>query len=390
MGIYTIVSSIPGNYPGFAFADKVYYADIVDSDSILQIAKEEKIDGIVTCGSDIAVKTIGYICDTLHLKGVSEGAASITCNKISMKLALTEGGVNTAKYKIADINDSRENILDKCNHIGYPVVFKAVDSSGSRGITVVYTEKEIDFAIGNIKNVTRSPKYLIEEFLNGIELGADAFIYNGKIQFVIPHGKTVYYANTGIPVGHYIPYEDDTISKDVISQVEMAIKAIGLNNCAVNTDIMLHNGIPYILEIGARVGATMIPEHISLYQGYNYYEKIIEASFGMDVDFSPTEYGKICSASKLIFSKEGGILKRYLNLPSSRVIDTDDYNTFGNSECGIYSIQIDKLAGDEIREFMTGPDRIGHIITYGKTLNIAKSTLENVSKNITIELENIN
>ena len=25
MGLYTIVVSIPGNYPGFALADKVYY-----------------------------------------------------------------------------------------------------------------------------------------------------------------------------------------------------------------------------------------------------------------------------------------------------------------------------------------------------------------------------
>ena len=30
MGLYTIVVSIPGNYPGFALADKVYYENTVD------------------------------------------------------------------------------------------------------------------------------------------------------------------------------------------------------------------------------------------------------------------------------------------------------------------------------------------------------------------------
>ena len=41
MGIYTIAVSIPGNYPGFAHADKVYYENTVDYEKILEIAREE-------------------------------------------------------------------------------------------------------------------------------------------------------------------------------------------------------------------------------------------------------------------------------------------------------------------------------------------------------------
>ena len=46
MGLYTIVVSIPGNYPGFALADKVYYENTVDEDKILEIAKKERIKGL--------------------------------------------------------------------------------------------------------------------------------------------------------------------------------------------------------------------------------------------------------------------------------------------------------------------------------------------------------
>ena len=52
MGLYTIVVSIPGNYPGFALADKVYYENTVDEDKILAIAKKERIKGIVTAGTE--------------------------------------------------------------------------------------------------------------------------------------------------------------------------------------------------------------------------------------------------------------------------------------------------------------------------------------------------
>ena len=47
LGIYTIVASIRGNYPGFELADKVYYENTTDYRKILSIARREKIDGIV-------------------------------------------------------------------------------------------------------------------------------------------------------------------------------------------------------------------------------------------------------------------------------------------------------------------------------------------------------
>ena len=85
LGIYTIVVSIPGNYPGFAIADKVYYENTTDYETILKIAKEEQIDGSVTAGTDVAVITIGRVCDELKLSGLSFEAAQIAANKLLMK-----------------------------------------------------------------------------------------------------------------------------------------------------------------------------------------------------------------------------------------------------------------------------------------------------------------
>ena len=70
MGLYTIVASIPGNYPGFSYADKVVYENTTSADAILKIAREEKIDGICTTGTDVAVITIGKVCDAMGLRGV--------------------------------------------------------------------------------------------------------------------------------------------------------------------------------------------------------------------------------------------------------------------------------------------------------------------------------
>ena len=58
LGLYTIVVSIPGNYPGFELADKVYYENTVDDEKILEIAKEEQIDGIITTGTDVLSQSV--------------------------------------------------------------------------------------------------------------------------------------------------------------------------------------------------------------------------------------------------------------------------------------------------------------------------------------------
>ena len=71
MGLETIVASIPGNYPGFALADKVVYENTVDKEAMLALAKAEQVAGVCVCGTDVCVPAQGYVCDQLGLKGPS-------------------------------------------------------------------------------------------------------------------------------------------------------------------------------------------------------------------------------------------------------------------------------------------------------------------------------
>ena len=77
MGIYTIAVSIPGNYPGFGYADEVLHINTVDSEAVLKAAQERQIDGICTAGTDVAVMTIGRVNDAMGLSGISYEAAKI-------------------------------------------------------------------------------------------------------------------------------------------------------------------------------------------------------------------------------------------------------------------------------------------------------------------------
>ncbi len=369
MGIYTIAVSIPGNYPGFAYADEVCHINTVDYDAVLKVAREKQVDGIVTAGTDVAVITIGKVCDELGLKGLTFESAQIAVDKMLMKECYEANGVRTARYRKVYFE---EDVYHLIKGLSYPLIFKTVDSSGSRGITRVDKPEEIPAAIEAAKAATRKDYYLVEEFIIGREFGAQAYVYNGRIQFILPHGDYVFVGNTGVPVGHFAPYEltEEEIA-DCIDQTEKAIAAMKLDNCAVNCDFIMKDGQTYVLEIGGRSGATCLAELVSIYYGFDYYEKIIEGALGLDPVFPQDQ--AVPNASKLLMSSKTGVIRS--------IVDHNEKNE------AIEEIQFDYTVGQKVRAFRVGPDRIGHVITKGATLGEATEALEKAIQNIEIVVE---
>ena len=369
MGIHTIAVSIPGKYPGFAVADEICHINTVDYEAVLKVAREKNIDGIVTAGTDVAVITIGKVCDELHLKGLSFEAAKIAVDKVLMKQCYEAHGVRTARYREVRFD---EDVNEKVKELTYPLIVKIVDSSGSRGITRVDDPKDLADAVAYAKTSTRKDYYLVEEFIVGQEFGAQAFIYNGELKFVLPHGDYVFMGNTGVPVGHYAPYElTKEQEADVFEQTRRAVEAMGLDNCAINADFIMKDGTTYVLEIGGRSGATCLAELVSIYYGFDYYEKIILAALGEDPVFPLTQ--AVPNASKLLMSDRDGVIRSIVN-----------HNPRNDD---IYEILFDYTVGDEVKKFRVGPHRIGHVVTKGRTLDEAVRTLDEAIRNIEIRVE---
>lgn len=370
MGLYTIVVSIKGNYPGFSFADKVYYEDTTDFETVLKIAKEEKIDGIITTGTDVAVITIGKVCDELGLPGLSFEAAKIASNKLLMKTKYEEFGVRTARFRKVAFNI--ESVKRETANLNFPLIFKAVDTSGSRGIIRVDSAEEFEDKMAYTKSATKLDYFIVEEFLEGSEFGAQAFILNGKLQFFLPHGDYVFNGDTGVPIGHYAPYEiDNEVIADAKVQLENAAKAMGLDNCAINADFIFANGKTYVIELGGRCGATCLAELVSIYYDYDYYKKMISVALSKEVSFESNS--SIPNASKLLISDRDG-----------KIVDQINNN---KENPDVYEVCFDYDVGDEVNKFKVGPHRIGHVITKGTTLSQAIATLDRAINNIEIKVK---
>lgn len=375
MGIITIAGTMPDNDPpGVKLATEVCYMNIASPEEVLEKAKGLNLDGVATCCLDTGVPALGKVCDILGLIGLTEKSAVMCGDKLQMKKAFMEHGVSTAKfYEIS--ND--EELHEALKKIQLPVIIKATDLQGSNGI---YIAKTIETALDGFHaamKLTKRTYCIVEEYIEGWEFGSQAFVYNGKILFVMPHGDETYMSHTAVPVGHYVPLD---CTEDIYTQTEAAvksaIKALGLNNCAVNVDLILKDNIVYVIELTGRVGANCLPELVEINFGVEYYKMIAAMALGEN----PLELWE-----KRRCETKAGLAKMILQTDKSGILEHIICEEQIDNE--ILEITFFKHPGDEIHVFKNSNDCVGQVIVQGATMNDCKNSVNRVLNQIKISLK---
>lgn len=375
MGIHTIAGTMADNNPPcIPLADEVCFMNIAQPDEVLEKAKKLALDGVATCCLDTGISALGKTCDALGLTGLSENA-SVMCNdKAKMKKAFMEYGVSTAKYFEISSESELEEAL---NIIMLPVIIKATDLQGSNGI---YIAKTHDAAVEGFREAMKKTKRtycIVEEYIEGYEFGAQAFVYQGNVLFVMPHGDNTFMSHTAVPVGHYVPLdESDDVIKQIEEVVKKAIHALGLNNCAVNVDLIMRGGVVYVIELTGRVGANCLPELVQINFGIEYYKMIAAMALGE----SPLELWKDRRSHT-----KAGLAKMILETKRSGILDHIEYT--GKVEGDVLEVSFFKHPGDKIQRFENSNDCVGQIVVEGDTLDGCKKTVADVLGKISIKLQ---
>lgn len=372
LGVHTIAASIPGDYPGFAHADEQVYVDIANPQAVKKAAAHLSVDGIATCGLDLGMRAIGAACEALHLPGPSGAAAEKASDKYEMKKALTAAGVQTARFFCIRSEAELEEAMEQ---LPFPVIVKAVDLMGSRGIFRSDTREEARENYKKTMEATKKDYCLIEEFIEGEIFGVEAMIQHGKMLFMLPNNIEAFVSATPTPVGHSVPFRElDMLGGMIEEQTELAVRALGLDNCPLNCDFIKKDGKVYVIELTGRSGATGLSEMTGAYFGLDYYEMIVRLALGepMEQYFANTGPGTPNLAHTLM-SDRRGILR---NIRNENRASED-----------IVELSFNVGPGDEVRPYTNGMDRIGQVILKGDSLEACERRLQEVLANIHLELE---
>ena len=108
--------------------------DIRDENFIISVAKEFCVDGILAVATDVPVVAVAKACSILGLPGLNPNSAKISIDKLLQRQQFKKFNLTTPKF--CSFNEL-DNLETKIAATGLPAVVKPVDSSGSRGVTLV-------------------------------------------------------------------------------------------------------------------------------------------------------------------------------------------------------------------------------------------------------------
>ena len=370
LGYHTIAGTMEGdNLPSLKFADEVALMDISNPDEVEKKAKSLNLQGAATCCLDTGIQSLGRVCDSLKLSGLTEKSAIMCNDKLQMKQALIDESVSTAKFfKISN----EENLKQSFSELNFPVVIKATDLQGSRGVYICDTESQAMDSFKKVMQETKRNYCIIEEFIEGLEFGAQSFIYNGEVLFVMPHGDETYMSHTAVPVGHYVPFEkNDQLFDQINTTVKNAIKALKLDNCAVNVDLILKDNKVYIIELTGRVGANCLPELVEINYSIDYYKMIAQ----MAMNDSPLDIWENRSDKEY-----AGLARMLIETEKSGVIEEIAYK--GKLSDSIREVTFFKNRGDKVRKFVNSNDCIGQVIVKSDTIEECEKLINKVYNDI--------
>ena len=359
------VASIPGPYPGIEIADYFHPVDTTDAEGILQLATGLKVDGILTTGSDVCVPSIGHVVDKLGLPGTGYDASFRSMDKRKMKQCFLEHNVPSPRYEVVS---RKEDATQAVTRIGFPCAIKAPDSSGSRGVSKADDSSMVMSAVEDAFEVSRCGEIVIESWIEGEEFGAQAIVVGSELRCIMLHSDTVTDPPRRIPIGHGAPHpEEDDLIEPTTSAIKSAVNALGIRDAICNVDLILTDDGPMILEIGARMGGTCIPEVCGTWWGVNLYGIALDLATGIEPEIPQNPMGQPCAAH-LLWSDQNGIFRGTGDLDQHLQWD------------------LDITEGEKIYKFISGNLRIGDVIVTANTVEEAEDIVSSAASNFRRDL----
>lgn len=370
MGYYVLAVDGNPKAPGFNVADKAICADIVNEETMLKIARDEHVDGVIHPCSEVSMAVMGRINDELGLSGISREQAICATNKHLMRKAFEKGNAPSPKSILAqDAEDAWSRLQ---NEFDTDAILKPSRNSGSRGIAKVSRNMDKgDFirAYDEALSESRDHSVLIEQFIEGPEFSIEMIVWQGEIHVLTVTDKKTTGAPHFVELGHNQPSCFSATDVETLKAAAVAgVRALGVNNCACHAEAKLMNGKAYLMEVGARLGGDFISTELThLSTGIDMVAAAIDVALGVEPDLSAKEDPK-------------GVCIRYFCPKPGKLVSISNTEVLNNPH--VYLWEIYPKEGDVIPAVTSSLCRSGHVIVTEKTpqkaIELAERLIESV------------
>lgn len=377
--IHTIaVDNIPQNIC-HKYSDQNANISTVEKKLVLNFAKKNCVDGIITCASDTALPTVAYTCHKLNLPSVSTKSVLTTINKDLFRAFQRKNGLTFPQSHV--FTDIRQAISKHYLLSGKKWVIKPTDSSGSKGITLLHKTQKSEYlnAVNKAFSFSRSHKIIMEEYISGTNCSVDGFIKKGTVDILCITNKLITPYPGLTPVGHTLPSKllPDT-QKAIKKEIENTLNLLDVYTSPFDFDIIVtDDGKAVILEMSLRIGGNGIPNLIKHATGYDLYDAAISQALTEAIPDINWKQKPVPAGVFLICSPLSGELASLT--PKNKLLAK--YPTL------LREIVYDYKAGQRVEKFTQGNHRIGHVVLQAKSEKLLSTIFNKIKKDMRITVK---
>lgn len=260
------------------YADKYYQVSTLDIEAITNVAREEKVDFLITACTDQALLTVARVSEILGLPCYIDYKTALdVTNKEYMKKVFVENNISTAKHIIMHKLDK-----EKIANMKFPLIVKPVDCNSSKGVRRVENFRELEKAFDDAVHFSRTDTAIVEEFISGVELSIDVYVEDGvahvlsvcKLDKIADNDKFV------ICRGWYNPVEAEGVMDNICKTAQQIADAFNLKNTPMLIQTMSDVKNIYVLEFSARTGGGVKYLLIKSASGFDVIKAVVDLTLG--------------------------------------------------------------------------------------------------------------
>lgn len=303
------VDYLPNNI-AHKYSDEYHNVSILDKETVLRLAQELQIDGILSYAVDPGVVTAAYVAEKMNLPFTcSYETACILQDKSKFRKFLSDNGFNVPNAKGYS---ATEDALKDIEYFNWPVIVKPVDSAGSKGVTKVDDPVKLKEAIAFALEESHNGHFIIEDFLEkeGLSSGSESFFVNGVLKYNAFYDQL--FDNEAI--NPYTPSAEcwpsnkrESILNDVRQQLQRLGILLKFRTGLFNVEFRLcKNGKVYLMEVSPRAGGNRLAEILNYATDVDIIEAEILKSLGESIpDVHEPNYNSFYSILVLHSEKDG-------------------------------------------------------------------------------------
>jgi biotin carboxylase len=337
------------------------------------LAERGDLAAVYTEGADVEV-TVAEAAAAVGLPGCSTSAAATCSDKALFRRVCDAAGLPGPRFEEVG---TRGDAQAAARSIGFPVIVKALDNSGSRGATKVTEEAGLDAAFEEAMRWTSGDRVLVEECLSGPEQSVETIVADGRHYRCNIVDRPFAYDPYPIEVGHNNPTALDESSQDRLYElVEASARAVGIDLGAAKADTMWTANGPVVLEMTARLSGGFHSQYTSpLAFGTNDIKATLDLALGRPLDpRDVTPRWHRHSICRSLFPPPGVI---------TAIDGIEDARHVPGVEHVLFRMEL----GDTIPEYRTCVDRPCFVITCAETRAEALAAMDEAERCIAIRTE---